>query len=57
MKSPASAHVLVAGDEATQARQLVEHLRKHFEVAHRFHHREGTAMTIAYFNRLNPTGC
>jgi CheY-like chemotaxis protein len=31
MKSPASAQVLVVGDEATEARQLVEHLKKHFE--------------------------
>jgi CheY-like chemotaxis protein len=31
MKSPASARVLVAGDEATEARHLVENLRKHFE--------------------------
>jgi CheY-like chemotaxis protein len=31
MKSPASARVLVAGDEATEARHLVENLKKHFE--------------------------
>ncbi|HEY4339000.1 MAG TPA: response regulator [Steroidobacteraceae bacterium] len=31
MKSPSSARVLVAADEATEARQLVEHLKKHFD--------------------------
>jgi CheY-like chemotaxis protein len=31
MKSPGSAHVLVAADEVTEARQLVAHLKKHFE--------------------------
>jgi len=31
MKSPASAQVLVAGDDATEARQLVQNLKNHFE--------------------------